>query len=373
MWHSAEVIVESVARWQPALQPVWSDTDGCWCAGDHWIFRYDYCTGRLTKVFRLPRKSTSLAGLLKDTMARSWLRRRLAPGVGVDTLVQRSNGDVVLIYDQVYWYSPTLHQGVAEVLPFFGERGLAAPLRGGAAVHGKSQHVYFGEYLNGHQRDIRVARVDSIQRQVRVCWTFARSEIKHVHAIHYDRFRNRLWVCTGDRDHESGIYYTDDEFLTVHRFAGGDQSWRAIAMLFDESGMEWGMDAGQDAPADAINRIYRYDFSTGQRSEQAVIGNPAYATCDLDDGTALLQTSFEPKRRQPTEPEAALWHRGSDRIWRKIFSLAYQKTPGGGPGGYGMVRLPRGVAPSSCVLFSPANCVFGNGYLKALRVRNERK
>src|SRR5690606_8868361 len=111
-------------------------------------------------------------------------------------------------------------------------------------VHPFSQRVYYGEYLNGHYRDIRVCRVDIETHKVETCWSFPRSETKHIHAIHYDRFRNRLWICTGDRDHESSFYYTDDEFATVHHFAGGDQSWRAIAMLFDETGMEWGMDAG---------------------------------------------------------------------------------------------------------------------------------
>jgi len=254
------VKVELAAPWEPALQPVWSDETGCWCTSDHWVFRYDYGSSRLRKVFRLPRKSHNLAGRIKDAVARSWLRRRFAPGVGIDTLVQLAGGVLVAMYDQVYWYSPGQHCGEARALPFVGQPALASPLRGGAAVHDISQCVYFGEYLNGHLCDIRVARVDLTRQSVEVCWTFSRSDIKHVHAIHYDRFRNRLWICTGDLDHESVIWYTDDEFQSVHRFSGGDQTWRAIAMLFDETGMEWGMDAGKDAPADAINRLFRYDF-----------------------------------------------------------------------------------------------------------------
>lgn len=356
------VRVAQVAPWEPALQPVWSDEQGCWCTSDHWVFRYDHATSRLRKVFRLPRKSHGLPGRIKDALARSWLRRRFAPGVGIDTLVQLTGGDVVLVYDQVYWYSPTRHRHVAQALPFADQPALASPLRGGAAVHGRSQHVYFGEYLNGHQRDIRVARVDVARQRVEVCWTFARRDIKHVHAIHYDRFRNRLWICTGDLDHESTIWYTDDEFQTVHRFAGGDQSWRAIALLFDETGMAWGMDAGQDAPADAINRIFRYDFSTGVRSEQAVVGNPVYAACDVGDGTAIMQTAFEPKCKQPTLAEVALWHRGRDRQWRKAFALNHRE------GGYGMLLMPRGVVPCASALFTPDHCVRGNGLLHALHV-----
>ena len=165
----------------------------------------------------------------------------------------------------------------------------------------------------------------------------------------YDRFRNRLWICTGDHDHESAFYYTDDEFSTVHRFAGGDQSWRAIALLFDESGMEWGMDAGKDAPADAVNRIYRFEFATGQRRELAVIGNPAYAACEFIDGTAVMQTTF-------------------DRVWRKAFSAPYRLQPGEGRGLYGMLLMPGGVQPVGQVLFTPTHCSAGNRRMHSIQM-----
>lgn len=361
------VRVVPAARWQPALQPVWSDADGCWCTSDQWAFRYLYGTGELRRVFRLPRKNHSLVGRAKDALARSWLRRRFAPGVGIDTLVQRASGDVVLVYDQVYWYSSAHHQGMAEALPFSGQPAMAAPLRGGAAVHGQSQQVYFGEYLNGHQRDIRVTRVDVQRRKVEVCWTFARADIKHVHAIHYDPFRNRLWICTGDLDHESAFWYTDDEFQTVHRFAGGDQTWRAIALLFDETGMEWGMDAGKDAPADAINRIYRFDFATGQRTEQAVIGNPAYAACEMGRA-AILQTTFEPGRLQDTPAAAALWLRDRPGTWRSIFEVSHQSQPRGWGGRYGALLIPRGSSPAGQLLLTPAQTARHNGQMLRLSI-----
>lgn len=338
------------------LQPVWSDAEGCWCTRDLWVFRFDYRTGQFRKVFRLPRKANGLLARVKDALARSALRRRLRPGADVDNLVQLANGEVVVIFDQVYRYVPGRPgEYNAEVLPTTAKPPMAAPLRGGVAVHGPSQRVYFGEYLNGHQRDIRVFRVDTTARSVDACWSFPRSDIKHIHAVLYDRFRNRLWICTGDQDHESAFYYTDDEFQTVHRFAGGDQSWRAIAVLFDETGMEWGMDAGKDAPAHAVNRIYRYHFATGERTERAVIGNPAYAACTLSDGTALMQTSFEPGRLQDTPEAVALWLRGHDRTWRPCFELPYRLRPRTGAGRYGHLLLPGGVSPAGQVLCAPVN------------------
>jgi hypothetical protein len=246
---------------------------------------------------------------------------------------------------------------------------MATPLRGGAAVHPLTQRVYYGEYLNGHDRDIRVCRVDVETRKVETCWSFSRSEIKHIHAIHYDRFRNRLWICTGDRDHESSFYYTDDEFATVQRFSGGDQSWRAIAVIFDETGMEWGMDAGKDAPAAAINQIYRYDFPSGQRSLLATIGNPAYAACEFTDGTAMMQTTFEPGRLQETPAEAALWFRGIDRQWRQCMSIPHVPHARAGGSRYASILLPSGTSPSGQLLCTPLNCEPWHDVLMDVRLR----
>ena len=351
----------------PEMLAHWSDGQGCWCTHDHWIYRYDYATEGLAKVFRLPAMSNALLTRFKDMLARSWPRRKWRPGPGIYLLVQLANKDVLVVHDRVYWYSPSQNGIFAEPLASEAVPPLAAPLRGGMAVHAQSQQVYYGEYLNGHQRDIRVVRVDVASRRVDVCWTFQRSEIKHIHAIQYDRFRNRLWICTGDLDHESNIYYTDDEFATVHHFAGGDQSWRAIALLFDETGIEWGMDAGKDAAADALNCIYRYDFSTGQRSELAVIGNPAYAACEFTDGTAMIQTTFEPGRPQDTPEEAALWFRGHDRQWRQCLGLPYAPKPRQGVSRYGSIMVPQGISPAGELLCTPVNCHTGHYTLMKFR------
>lgn len=345
--------------------PHWSDISGCWCSHDHSVYRYSYDTGTLRKVFSLPPKAGSAVERLKNRLARSWLRRRFWPSSGLHSVVALANGDVVVIYDRIYWYSSSRHGRYAEVLTTEGARA-TSPLRGGVAVHTQSQLIYYGEYLNGHDCEIRVCRINVAARKIEICWAFARSDIKHIHAIHYDRFRNRLWICTGDLDHESTFYYTDDEFQTVHRFAGGDQSWRAIALLFDETGMEWGMDAGKDAPADAINRIYRYEFASGSRTELAVIGNPAYSTCQFSDGTAMMATTFEPGRRQDTPEEAALWYRGQDRQWRKTLRLPYAPHPRAGVSRYGSILLPGGISPAGQLLLTPVNCSTGNHRLYSL-------
>ena len=351
----------------PEMLPHWSDATGCWCTHDHWAYWFTYETSSLRKVFRIPPKFSSLQGRIKDWLARSWLKRKLKPGPGLQSLVELPSQEVLVIYDQIYLYSPARHGTCAEVLRVDIDPPMATPLRGGIAVHPRSNCAYYGEY---HDDPIgtRVARVNAAKRKVEVCWRFPRSEIRHIHAIHYDRFRDRLWICTGDKDHESSFYYTDDEFHTVHRFAGGDQSWRAIAVLFDETGMEWGMDAGKDAPADAINLIYRYDFNAAKRTVLANIGNPAYAASEFTNGTAMIQTSFEPGRKQDTRQEAALWFRGLDRQWRQCLGLPYAPTPRRGVSSYGFIMLPQGISPAGSLICTPVNCTQSNYTMHLLRL-----
>lgn len=335
----------------------WTDENSALCSLDHSVYRYTYETGQFEKLFSIPPRTNTLSGRIKDRLARSWVRRYLLPGSGIGNLTRTNDGNVVVIFDRIYWYSERKPDRLATVISCDAEPEFATPLRGGATAHGISNKVYFGEYLNGHQCDIRVFCIDVSIPSMRECWRFSRQEIKHIHAIHYDRFRSRLWICTGDLDHESNIYYTDDEFSSIKKFGGGDQSWRAIAMVFDEHGMEWGMDAGKDAPADAVNYIYRYDFRTGIRSSRVLVGNPVYSACEFADGAAVMQTTFEPGRPQNTPETAALWMRDKQGAWTNILELPYDVTkPRQGVGAYGYICLPQGISPVNRLLFTPVNC-----------------
>lgn len=328
----------------------------CLCSRDHSVFKFHYQSQRLERLFRLPPAHSGLQAWAKDKLARSWLAQKLRPRPGLGHVVETPSGSVVVVYDKFYVHPRGSKESTAIAYAPTLNPKYATPLRGGIAVHPVSEKIYFGEYLNDRRRDIRIIQFDPRNGEARVCWSFSPSEIKHVHAIQHDRFRNRLWIMTGDEDHESAFYYTDDEFASVHRFAGGDQSWRAIALLFDENGMEWGMDAGKDAPASAVNHVYRYDFGTGQRTQLATIGNPAYAAVPLADGCAVMATTYEPGRLQDTPAQAALWFRGPDRTWREIHQQDYQHRGMQGISRYGMLFLATGIYPADQVLFTPVNC-----------------
>ncbi|SEA57991.1 hypothetical protein [Alkalimonas amylolytica] len=336
------------------------------CSRDHTVYRLDLADHTLSKLCQLPAKAPGLVGWLKHKLARSRLRQWLKPQLGIEHLIETADGNIVMVYDRIYLYRPNQGTTYASVVPTSHIPDLVGPLRGGLTSHPVSGAVYFGEYLNNHSCPVRVIKIDPASQQADICWQFARDDIKHIHAIRYDPYRNRLWITTGDADHESAFYYTDDEFQTVYKFAGGDQSWRAISLLFYPDCMEWGMDAGKDAPADAINHIYRYHFASGQRERIATIGNPAYAAVPCADGAAIMATTFEPGRQQATPEQAALWFRSKDGHWQELLALDYQDSQMATVGRYGMIYLPSGTLPANQVLFTPVNCAQSHLHCYAL-------
>lgn len=334
----------------------YSTDNGCYLTSDHFVYFYNYNTHKLSLECRLPPLSNDFRSRAKDFIARSWLYRRLKRSPGIWHLVKDDSGRIIVIYDRVYLFEPG--QSTIFMKPLvqtIGEKNFESPMRNGCALHEKSQHIYFGEYVNDGREIIRIFKVDTNQQAISCCYEFSRQEIKHIHAIKYDPFRNRLWITTGDSDHESAFYYTDDEFKTVHFFSGGDQTWRAVGLLFDEHGIEWGMDAGKDASADQINIIYRYDFNTQKRTEIVNIGNPAYYAIQSVDGGAWLATTYEPGRPQNTPTQATLWYRNTSGEWTKSQVFDYVPHEQSGVSKYAQLLLPGGKLPAGVVCFTPIN------------------
>ncbi len=150
----------SSRRIAPEMLVHWTDTESALCVRDHWVYRYHYQSGALTKVCRIPPQQLSLTGRVKDALARSALLQWLRPTAGLGHVYQTRRGDIVIIYDRIYLYRTGQLGVVATPQPSSIQPEVATPLRGGIAEHGVSGKLYYGEYLNGHSRDIRVISFD---------------------------------------------------------------------------------------------------------------------------------------------------------------------------------------------------------------------
>ena len=102
---------------------------------------------------------------------------------------------------------------------------------------------YFGEYFMNFEK----APVHIYKRLVTGEWsiahTFPAGSIEHVHAIVPDKYRNCVWVFTGDFDDAAAIWMAKDNFNEVIPILIGDQKYRACVGFPEEKGLVYATDS----------------------------------------------------------------------------------------------------------------------------------
>lgn len=94
-------------------------------------------------------------------------------------------------------------------------------------------HIYFGEYFqNMNKEAVHIYGSEDGGQTWRVVYTFESGNINHVHGLFFDKYTNRIWVLTGDRDNECIIGYTEDEFQTFNEVLRGGQEYRSCQLFF---------------------------------------------------------------------------------------------------------------------------------------------
>lgn len=149
--------------------------------------------------------------------------------------------------------------------------------------------VAFGEYFpNQNYRAVNVFRTEGGLASVDVAYTFPAKSIWHIHGVHFDRFTNNYWICTGDNNGECRIVLVDRNFRELESYGDGSQQWRAVSMLFLEDRVVWGMDSPL-APC----HVMSLDRKTGKLEQGQPLPGPVWFSKDLEGPYAVLQTSVE--------------------------------------------------------------------------------
>lgn len=94
-------------------------------------------------------------------------------------------------------------------------------------------HLYFGEYFqNMNKEAVHIYGSEDNGQTWQIVYTFESGNINHVHGLFFDKYTNRIWVLTGDRDNECIIGYTEDEFQTFNEVLRGGQEYRSCQLFF---------------------------------------------------------------------------------------------------------------------------------------------
>lgn len=104
--------------------------------------------------------------------------------------------------------------------------------------------IYFGEYGNNRNRtSVPIYCSHDNGLSWTEIYTFPAGSIKHVHGCFYDKFTNKIWVCTGDFKNENWLLVADLDFQVVEKIGDGQQRFRTCNLIFTQNKVHWLMDS----------------------------------------------------------------------------------------------------------------------------------
>ncbi|MEJ7849623.1 MAG: hypothetical protein WKF92_16185 [Pyrinomonadaceae bacterium] len=183
-------------------------------------------------------------------------------------------------------------------------KGLVRPcrvLRAACAVD-RNGNVFFGEYLANPERgEMRVYKYKTGSDSLQVIYTFPSNSIKHIHGLYFDEVTDSIFCLTGDDDSECRILQTFDEFQTVNIVGQGDETWRAVSILFDTDNFYYGTDAEFRE-----NQISKVNRATSERTALGCVSGTVFYSKKIGDD--LFFTTTAENAPMQKENVAALWH-----------------------------------------------------------------
>lgn len=160
------------------------------------------------------------------------------------------------------------------------------------SLPGFTDGIYYGEYFLNHagaEVNIRKRNADGTWN---IVYTFTAGEIYHIHGMIPCPEKQCLYILTGDKDHESGIYEFKNEFKEVKVIVSGKQAYRACVALPTANGLLY----TTDTPLED-NYLYHLDFDTKEIKPIIPIAGPSIYGRLLSDNEMVFSTSVEPDSR----------------------------------------------------------------------------
>lgn len=184
-----------------------------------------------------------------------------------------------------------------------------------------SGNIYFGEYFqNMDKQAVNIYCSEDNAQTWHVAYTFAAGEINHIHGLFFDKYTNRIWVATGDRENECIIGYTEDEFKTFKEVFRGDQEYRTCQLFFYKGFIVFGTDTQYEQ-----NVINKFDRKTLEIATLQEVQGSVIKGGQVGD-VAFISTTVEPSTVN-TDKYAHLWVTKDGLHWEERYKAKKDWLP----------------------------------------------
>ena len=100
--------------------------------------------------------------------------------------------------------------------------------------------IVYGEYWANEEKE--EVNIFQKQNEWKKIYSFGSGEIKHIHNIVLDKYRDGILVLTGDADNESGILLCRNNFQETYWVVSGSQKYRTCVAYAEKDGILYATD-----------------------------------------------------------------------------------------------------------------------------------
>ena len=159
-------------------------------------------------------------------------------------------------------------------------------------ITGFTDGIYYGDYFLNHAGTAVNIHRRNADGSWQMVYTFPAGSIYHIHGIIPYPQKDCVYILTGDKDSESGIYEMRNDFKDAKSIVSGKQAYRACVALPIENGLLY----TTDTPLED-NYLYQLDFNSKEIKFVCKIAGPCIYGKVISENEMVFSTSAEPDSR----------------------------------------------------------------------------
>jgi hypothetical protein len=269
------------------------------------VYLYSHRSSTIEELFSLKHKSVSQRLLNRGPFERL-LRLEVSHILALD------DGSMLIFFD-----GRILKVRDGHIMVDYLIKTCRTPLN---VFHDPSRGVAWGDYVRLREAGCaHIYQSDDQGKSWRQSFTFDVGQVRHIHNIVFDEFRNHYWILTGDSDAESGIWASGD-LSSVIPVLHGRQAYRAVSVIPTAEGLIIPTDSELEP-----NFIQFYSHESKEVQQVHPLTGSALYAGQVNEWM-FVTTAYEPSQVNRLK-RADLWYSRSGSRWQLLTSFRKDRLP----------------------------------------------